>query len=163
MTELSSKQKGNILERRFIELISLGSNGTLSCFTPDSDDDGLDCIVNRKGEYKPVFVQVKSRFNLDSSGIFSQDIGTSTFCADDKFYICFFLFSIDKYDIEKIWLVPSKDFEKKSQEINSVNYKQKLRFAASPKDDSSDQWRQYRVEKKELAAKIEEIIEKLYD
>jgi hypothetical protein len=162
MSDLSPKQKGNILETRFIELVALGSEGRLSSFTPDSDDDGIDIIVNRKGDFKPIFVQVNSRFNLDANGNYSKDIGTNTFRDNDKFFLCFFLYNIEDYDVEKIWFIPSKDFKKQAIEINPVEYKQKLRFSANPKDKSGDMWNQYKIEKKELAKKIEEEINKLY-
>lgn len=158
---VSSKQKGNILEHRFIELISLGSDGNLTCFAPDSDDDGIDIIINRKMDFKPIFVQIKSRFNLNN-GLFSQDIGTNTFRADKKFWICFIYYNPDNFDIENIWLIPSIDFHEKSNEINPENYKQKLRFAASVKEDSKDKWCKYRVSKIGLSKKVNSIIDSLY-
>ena len=159
---ISSKQKGNILETRFIELASLGSKGELSCFTPDSDDDGIDIIVNRKSQFKPVFFQIKSRYKLNANNSYSQDIGTNTFRENEKFFICFFLFSSIEYIIEQIWLIPSKDFFEKSVELNPKNYKQKLRFTANPKNTSSDKWSQYRVNAKELANRIMKIIDEIY-
>ncbi|MDC7243577.1 MAG: hypothetical protein PQJ44_06540 [Sphaerochaetaceae bacterium] len=158
---VSSKQKGNILEHRFIELISLGSDGNLTCFAPDSDDDGIDIIINRKMDFKPIFVQVKSRFNLNN-GLFSQDIGTSTFRADEKFWVCFIYYNPVNFEIENIWFIPSIDFHEKSVEINPENHKQKLRFAASVKDNSKDKWSEYRVSKTELSVKVDTIIDSLY-
>jgi len=156
---LSSKQKGNILEKRFIELVSLGSDGRLSCFTPDSDDDGIDIIINKKGDFSPIFIQVKSRFNKNANGTYSQDIGTNTFRVNELFYLCFFLYDIDNYEIKTIWLVPSSDFKNKAVELNPKKYKQKLRFAANPKDTSNDQWKEYKVKPKELGEKIMNIYE----
>lgn len=160
---LTSKQKGNILEHRFIELISLGSEGKLTCFTPDSDDDGIDIIVNKRTDFKPLFIQVKSRFKLNSNGSFSQDIGTNTFKPDDKFWLCFFYYDMDNLDIDTIWLIPSYEFLEKSNELNPENYSQKLRISASIKELSQDKWHKYRVSQSELAIKVEEIISNLYD
>ena len=156
---ISSKQKGNILEKRFIELVALGSNGRISCFTPDSDDDGIDVIVNLKSDFKPLFIQIKSRFNRNANGTYSQDIGVNTFKASPHFYICFFLYNTEDYDIETIWLVPSIDFKAKAIMLNLVDYQNKLRFAANPKDTSKDKWREYRVEKKDLGKKLLTILE----
>jgi|YelNatPaOPRAMG01_1025707.scaffolds.fasta_scaffold169607_1 hypothetical protein len=158
--KLSSKQKGNILEKRFIELVSLGSNGKISCYTPDSDDDGIDVILNLKSEFKPLFIQVKSRFNINSNGTYSQDIGTNTFKEHSSFYICFFYYDLKQFDVAKIWLVPSIDFKKKAVVLNPTDYAQKLRFAASPKDSSNDQWSEYRVKKEDLGEKLLEIMNK---
>jgi len=155
---VSSKQKGNILEKRFIELVSLGTNGQISCYTPDSDDDGIDVIINLKSHFKPLFIQVKSRFKTNTNGMYSQDIGTNTFKENANFYICFFLYNAEDYEIEKIWLVPSIEFKNKAIELNPEKYAQKLRFAASPKDTSRDRWREYRIEKKELGTRLLEIL-----
>ncbi len=159
---LSSKQKGNILEKRFIELASLGSNGGLSCYTPDSDDDGIDIIVNQKGLFRPLFIQVKSRFKKNKNGFFSQDIRVSTFKSDKRFYICFFLYCVEKYDLSTIWLVPSTDFEEKAIVVHSIPSKQTLRFAANPRDTSVDQWSQYKVKKEEVGQKLLSIIGSIY-
>jgi len=151
---ISSKQKGSILEKRFIELASLGSNGKISCFTPDSDDDGIDAIINLKTAFKPLFIQIKSRFNRNANGTYSQDIGVNTFKENKNFYICFFLYNTADFDIEKIWLVPSIVFKKMAIPLNPVHHPKKLRFAASPKDSSKDRWREYRIEKQDLGRKL---------
>lgn len=77
--KISSKQKGYITESRVAELITLGSRGQLTCYTPDSDDDGIDIIVNLKGEFRTVYVQVKSRFKLNKNKHFVQNVGLKDF------------------------------------------------------------------------------------
>ncbi len=162
MSERNSKQKGKILESRFIELISIGSSGRLSCFIPDVDDDGIDVIVNPKGSYKPIFLQVKSRFKLNR-GRFSTNIGTNTFREDEKFFIIFFYYNKEKFEIENIWLIPSIEFKEKSMKINLKNHRQTLRFSANPNRESQDKWSKYKINKKELAKRIESIIRDLYE
>lgn len=72
---ISTKQKGAITENRASEIITLSSRGRLTCYTPNSDDDGIDLIVNPKGTFKPLFIQVKSPFKLQKSGQFIQNWG----------------------------------------------------------------------------------------
>jgi hypothetical protein len=48
---ISAVQKGNIVEARVAELITLyGDN--LACYRPISDDEGIDLIVKEKGSNK---------------------------------------------------------------------------------------------------------------
>lgn len=67
---ISTKQKGAITENRASEIITLSSRGRLRCYTPNSDDNGIDLIVNPKGTFKPLFIQVNSRFKLQETGQF---------------------------------------------------------------------------------------------
>lgn len=99
---ISTKQKGAITENRASEIITLSSRGRLTCYTPNSDDDGIDLIVNPKGTFKPLFIQVKSRFKLQKSGQFIQNVGANTFSADKSFYILFIYFNKETLEIDKL-------------------------------------------------------------
>ncbi len=48
--DLSSKQKGDLVEARVAELITLYGDEGLSCYRPMSDDEGIDIIVKRRGK-----------------------------------------------------------------------------------------------------------------
>jgi hypothetical protein len=61
---ISSKQKGDVTESRVVELITLGSFGQLTCYTPKSDDDGIDLIINKKGDFKPNFYTSKKQIQI---------------------------------------------------------------------------------------------------
>lgn len=77
---ISSKQKGDVTESRIVELITLGSFGQLTCYyTPKSDDDGIDLIINKKSNFGPIFIQIKSRFKLNKGKQFIQNVGCATF------------------------------------------------------------------------------------
>jgi hypothetical protein len=97
-SNISSRQKGDIIENRTAEIITLSSNGDLTCYKPNSDDDGIDLIVNPKGKFKPLFIQVKGRFSLQKTGHFIQNVGTKTFSSNRLFYLLFVYF--DKISLE---------------------------------------------------------------
>lgn len=88
----SSKQKGNIVENRAIEIITLTSNGKLTCYSPNSDDDGIDLIVKPKSKFKPIFLQVKSRFKLQKNCQFLQNVGIKTFQSNKHCYLYLSIF-----------------------------------------------------------------------
>lgn len=140
LQNISSKQKGQISENRSAEIITLSSKGELTCYTPSSDDDGIDLIVNPKNSFKPLFIQIKSRFKLQKSGQFIQNVGTKTFLADKKFLLLFVYFNSDTLEIDKLWLIPSINFEEIAyQKKAGKTYKSFYRFTANPNSDK-DRW-----------------------
>ncbi|MDO7886266.1 hypothetical protein [Hymenobacter cheonanensis] len=151
VTHISSKQKGTITENRVSEIITLSSKGRLTCYTPNSDDDGIDLIVNPKLEYRPLFLQIKSRFILQKSGQFIQDVGENIFRANESFYILFVYFNQESLEVEKLWLVPSIEFKEKAVYLKGTRT---LRFAASPKMTSGDKWAKFSIEKTELGNEL---------
>ncbi|RPF54432.1 hypothetical protein [Aquisalibacillus elongatus] len=152
--KISSKQKGDITESRVAELITLGSRGQLTCYTPSSDDDGIDIIVNAKGEFNTLYIQVKSRFNLNKKKRFVTNIGCKTFKSHSSFYIIFMYFSPKDLEVETVWLIPSKDFEQLAYLISEgKSHKSSYRFAANPKSEI-DKWAKYKVDKSQLGQQI---------
>ncbi len=99
---LSSKQKGDIAESRTMEIITYSSEGNISCYKPIADDDGVDLIINKKGEIKPLFLQIKSRFKKNRNNRFIQNVGIKTFTESVYFYILFILFNEDSLEIERL-------------------------------------------------------------
>lgn len=159
---ISSKQKGDIIENRTSEMITLSSKGRLTCYTPNSDDDGIDLIVNPRNEFKPLFIQIKSRFVLQKSGRFIQNVGKNTFSANEMFYLMFVYFNQSTLEVERIWLVPSVDFEKLAfDKKEGETYKSFYRINAGMAN-SKDKWSPYVVDKADLGSKLQNIIDELY-
>lgn len=160
--KISSKQKGQISENRSAEIITLSSNGNLTCYIPSSDDDGIDLIVNPRNSFKPLFIQVKSRFKLQKTGQFIQNVGIKTFLADQKFWILFVYFNQETLEVEKLWLIPSIEFAKIAYEKKAgKNYKSFYRFSANP-FSKSDRWSKYSIEKSKVGEKLLLIIDDIY-
>ena len=159
--KISSKQKGDIAENRVAEIITLGSKGQLTCYTPNSDDDGIDLVVNPKGTIEPLFMQIKSRFGLQK-GRFVQNVGKTTFNSNPYFYLLFIYFSQDSLEVEKLWLVPSMDFETVAYDKSAgKNYKSFYRISAGIKSQK-DKWAGYSIDKAELGSSLQSLIKKLY-
>lgn len=159
---ISSKQKGDITENRAAEIITLSSNGNLTCYVPSSDDDGIDLIINPKMTFKPLFLQIKSRFKLTKAGRFSQNVGKKTFTRDPKFYLLFVYFNPESLEVEKLWLIPSDEFvEKAIDKKEGKTYKSFYRFSAGP-FSTKDKWVEYSVDKAQLGNELLRVIDELY-
>ncbi|MEM6814075.1 MAG: hypothetical protein AAF600_06730 [Bacteroidota bacterium] len=161
LNQISSKQKGIISEHRIAEIVTLGSTGALTCYTPNSDDDGIDLIVNPKGQIKPLFIQIKGRFKLQTTGQFIQNVGINTFVAHPSFYLVFAYYNLELVDVQHLWLIPSLEFADIAYEKPAgETYKSFYRFSANPLS-TKDRWSRYSIPKKELGHKLLEIIETL--
>lgn len=159
---ISSKQKGSITENRAIEMITLTSQGRLTCYSPNSDDDGIDIIVNPKASFKPLFIQVKSRFILQKSGRFIQNVGKQTFTSHENFYILFIYFNQTTLEVEKLWLIPSVDFEALAYDKKEGStYNSFYRFNAGP-NSTKDKWSNYIVDKANLGLSLIQIIDEVH-
>lgn len=159
---ISSKQKGDIIENRTSEMITLSSKGKLTCYTPNSDDDGIDLIVNPRNEFKPLFIQIKSRFVLQKSGQFIQNVGMKTFSANKMFYLLFVYFNQSTLEVDRIWLIPSLDFESLAIKVKEgERFKPFYRFSAGMAN-SKDKWSSYAIDKSEVGSKLQDIIYELY-
>ena len=162
ISTLSPKQKGEIIENRVAEIITLSSKGQLSSFMPIVDDDGLDLVVCPKGEFKPLFIQIKSRFNLQKNKSYIHNVGLQTFKANKHFYLLFVLFDLQNIEIVALWLVPSLAFKENAVEIKEgETFKGFYRFTASP-TSNKDKWSKYRIDKTEIAAELTKIIKATY-
>lgn len=159
---ISSKQKGAITENRVAEIVTLSSRGQLTCYTPNSDDDGIDLIVNLKGDIQPIFIQVKGRFKLQKNGAYIQNVGLNTFTSNHRFYLLFVYFNKNNLEVEKLWLVPSYEFASLAhKQKEGDTYKSFFRFTANPKS-TKDKWSRYSVDKADLGDKLMEIIRALF-
>lgn len=160
-SKLSTKQKGDVIENRVSEIITLSSQGSLTCFSPNTDDDGIDLIVNYKGRFTPIFLQVKGRFGLTGK-CFVQNVNISTFRPDDRFFILFVYFNYSKLEVDALWLVPSSLIKSNSIYLKQGdNHKASYRFNASL-NEKDVKWSEFRINKADLGQILKDKINMLY-
>lgn len=148
---LSSKAKGNIAEDRVKEYILLYSQGLLNVYKPVIDEDGVDLIALQSGIFHPVYLQVKSRYNVGEDGQLIITINGSTFKPHHSFYLVAVSFNKQTLEIDdKILFIPSHVIDEKAIRLSNGA----LRLVASLKEGSQNQWCQYIVSKSQLAEKI---------
>ncbi len=152
---LSSRAKGNIAEDRIKEYILLYGQGLLNVYKPVIDEDGVDLIALQSGIFHPVYLQVKSRYNVGEDGQMIITITGSTFKAHHSFYLVAVSFNKQTLEIDdKILFISSEAIEEKAFRLSNGN----LRLVASLKEGSQNQWCPYIVSKAQLAEKIIESI-----
>jgi hypothetical protein len=146
----SSRQKGDIVEARISELITLYGDTALSCYKPISDDEGIDISVKEKGSLKTIYLQVKSRFGDDPSKIFVANIKSSTVVDNYAMGFVFCHFDSEKGNLwDRLWFVPAPDF------INIATTQGKnLSFVAGRKKRKTNKWDNYLIDKTSLANRI---------
>ena len=112
-SELPAQTKGNIVEQRIGELILLYGQGLLNVYKPISDIEGIDLIVVKKDVFRPLFIQVKSRYNLRGRNNLQIAIKQRGFRSHHSFFIVGAYFNPQKMDIDDyIIFIPSEDFQK---------------------------------------------------
>lgn len=105
---LSSQAKGNIAEDRVKEIILLNSGGLLNVYRPVIDTRGIDLIVLKEGVFLPIYLQVKSRFQVKKNDQLILSIGKNTFRQHHAFYLVGISYDPDKAEIgEYILFMPS--------------------------------------------------------
>jgi hypothetical protein len=152
ISNVSSKQKGDIAEARIAELITLYGDNEVSCFKPISDDEGIDLIVKPKGQLKSLYIQVKSRFGSNPSEIFTATVKASGVVENYSMVYLFCYFYTSSGDMwDYVWLVPAPDFKRLA---NSLQGGAMYGFVAGRKKTDSNKWDQYLIHKTDLSEAI---------
>ena len=153
ISKCSTRQKGDIVEARIAELITLYGNKNLACYKPLSDDEGIDLIVKQKNSSKTFFLQVKSRFGYNPrSGVYVSTVKKSS-VHKDNFAVVFAFFDITKGDIwDYLWLVPGKEFVKNARRLKKDD---RLLFVSGTDPKKvTNKWNKYLIDKRELAKEV---------
>ncbi len=157
---LSSTSKGDIVEDRIKELILLQGQGLLSVYKPVTDTEGIDLIIVKNGMFQPIFLQVKSRFNLQGNS-FITNINKKTFNPHHSYYIIGAYFDLGNIELfNNLLLIPSNDIDNKAISLNPNN-RPIYRVVASLGLDSKGKWSEYLINKNKLADKLIEKFEEM--
>jgi len=157
---LSSKQKGDIAEARVAELITLYGDEGLSCYRPISDDEGIDIIVKRRGKLDVVYVQVKSTFGHRDKKGFVSTVKEKTIKNKSRMLLVFVYFDLSEGDLfEHIFCIPAPEFLKLTE--NKKKKTDKRVFTVGLNNPDRSKYAEFMIEKRELANKIIEIMDKL--
>ena len=145
---LSSQSKGNIGEDRIKEIILLYSQGLLNVYKPVIDDRGIDLIVLKEKLYNPIYIQVKSRFNVHKRNRLILTINGNTFKPHHSYYIVGVNFNQKRMEVEdNILLLPSMEIEKLGTRLSDGNYRITVSMANGK---TSGKFKDYFVTKEEL-------------
>jgi len=154
---LSSQSKGNIGEDRVKEIILLYSQGLLNVYKPVIDDRGIDLIVLKEKIYNPIYIQVKTRFNVHKRNRLLLTINGNTFKPHHSYYVIGLSFNQEKMEMdENILFIPSKEIPELASQLNDGNW----RVTVSLKNGkTTGKYKKYFVTKEELVNKLLERID----
>ncbi len=156
---LSSVAKGNIVEDRIKELILLYGQGLLNVYRPVIDNDGVDLIVLKSGSFSPIFIQVKSRYNVKENGQLILTLSGNTFTPHHSFFLLGASFNPKTLELDdRILFIPS---EKVNEMAVKLKHKNKLRVVAFLNEESKSQWSPYMINKKDLVGILIEKFEEM--
>lgn len=154
---LSAQSKGNIGEDRVKEIILLYSQGLLNVFKPVIDERGIDLIVLKEKIYNPIYIQVKTRFNVHKRNRMILNLNGNTFKAHHSYYIVGLYFSPVKMEIDgDILFLPSKDVHKLANRLPNGDYRITISMA---KGKTKGKYKKYFVSKETLVNKLIERID----
>jgi len=154
LSGLSSTSKGDIVEDRIKELILLYGQGLLSVYKPVSDTEGIDLIIVKSGIFQPIFIQVKSRFNLQKNRAIIADISLKTFNPHHSYYVVIAYFNPSTLEInDYILLIPTEKVRENAVIVNA-KYGQRYRVTTQLNPESKSKWAKYIIRKSELADKL---------
>jgi hypothetical protein len=147
-------RKGKAVEHLIAASCILASGSDLNASTSLVDDEGVDLVFHRRGHSRTLAVQVKSRFEgtslLTKKGSFVASVRDVTFRPRDDLYLLFVVVNATDAEFGPLWLVPSRVFAKRVKpKPNGLR-----RFAASVKEQTKDQWVQYRLQKQDLPTRL---------
>lgn len=156
---LSSQAKGNIGEDRVKEIVLMYSQGLLNVFKPVIDERGIDLIVLKEGIYNPIYLQVKSRFNVHKRNRLIINLKGSTFKAHHSYFIVGVYFNHQTLEIgDKILFIPSNKICQLGIKLSNGDW----RITVSMKDGiTSGRYKDLLISKEEFVNKLLEKIDAL--
>ena len=132
----------------------------LSVYKPTNDTEGIDLIIVKNGMFQPIFLQVKSRFNLNK-GTFIIDISKKTFNAHHSYYIICAYFDLNSLEVfDNMLIIPSDLILNNAIHLDSKK-RPSYRIVASLKSESKGKWSKHLTNKTELANKLIEKFEEM--
>ncbi len=156
---LNTKQKGDIAEARVAELLTLYGDEGLTCYRPISDDEGLDIIAKRRDNLEVVYIQVKSSYGYKDRG-FVSTVKEKNIVNKERMILVFVYFDLSDGDLfDQIFCIPAPDFLRLT--ANEDKKPGERVFTVGLRNPDKSKYSEYMIEKRELANRIIELMDKL--
>ena len=156
---LNTKQKGDIAEARVSELLTLYGDEGLSCYRPISDDEGIDIIAKRREKLEVAYIQVKSSYGYKDRG-FVSSVREKQIINKERMILVFVYFDLSEGDLfDQIFCIPAPDFLRLT--ANEDKKPGERVFTVGLRNPDKSKYAEFMIEKRELANRIIEIMDKL--
>lgn len=149
----ASGRIGKAAELLVAAVCILATGGELNASASFVDDEGVDLVLHRRGSSAMLAVQIKCRTSaaqLVRRGRFAAQVRSQTLRARDDLDMLFVVVDAELGAITTAWLVPSTAFEAAASRTADGH----LRFRASLKQGSNDQWSPYRFTARQLPGRV---------
>jgi hypothetical protein len=154
VSDLSTQAKGNIVEQRIAELILLYGQGLLNVYKPIADIEGIDLVVVKKGIFQPIFIQVKSRFNLRKNN-FQIGVKQNNFKPHHSFFVVGAYFDPKRIDIfDYLVFIPTEEFVKRAVLVREGQKEAMYALRCRLSDEGTGRFTEFIVKKENLVNKI---------
>lgn len=156
---LNTKQKGDIAEARVAELLTLYGDEGLSCYRPISDDEGIDIIAKRREKLEVAYIQVKSSYGYKDRG-FVSSVREKQIVNKERMILVFVYFDLSEGDLfDQIFCIPAPDFLRLT--ANEDKKPGERVFTVGLRNPDKSKYAEFMIEKRELANRIIELMDKL--
>lgn len=149
----ASGRIGKAAELLVAAMCILATGGELNASASFVDDEGVDLVLHRRGSSAMLAVQIKCR---TSTAVqvrrerFAAQVRSQTLRARDDLDMLFVVVDAEVGAITTAWLVPSPAFQAAASRTGDGH----LRFRASLKQGSNDQWSPYRLTARQLPERV---------
>lgn len=159
--KLSPREKDDIGSSLIAELITQHSDNRLTCYKPVRDHEGITLIVKQKGMPNTVSICVKTTYGYkDKKKGFVSSIKESEIYNDPGMYLVFVYIDLAEGEIyHNLFCIPAPEFIKLTD--NNERKTNKRVFAVSLNRMARSKYAEFMIDKKELANKITEIMDRL--
>src|SRR6266702_75503 len=146
---------GEVAELLARAYVLASSRGRLTTFKPDADVDHKDFIVDKRGGYRHVYIQVKCATKLRQNQVWCvarylpNQIPTSA----RVFYLFAFL-DLRSIELTRMWLVPARDFNRLAYRRNHGTRVEM--WFKTPAEDR--RWDRFTVDRKDLGDRVAALI-----
>lgn len=156
---LNTKQKGDIAEARVAELLALYGDEGLSCYRPISDDEGIDIIAKRREKLEVAYIQVKSSYGYKDRG-FVSSVREKQIVNKERMILVFVYFDLSEGDLfDQVFCIPAPDFLRLT--ANEDKKPGERVFTVGLRNPDKSKYAEFMIEKRELANRIIELMDKL--
>ena len=151
---------GYVIECLVEAYILTGARGKLTTARPNPDVDHKDFLVDERGGYKSLYIQVKGSPNLQRYGILkiSVDFRAGTEMADPRLLYVFCLFDIETLTLTRVWLVPSSSFHRLAPATRLKNGRIRYSFQAG----KTGKWSKFEIPPTQLGAYVLRRVRRLH-
>jgi hypothetical protein len=156
----SASDIGYVAERLVEAYAVAGSGWRLGSFRPGVDADHKDMVVDERGGFRSLYVQVKSATHPDREGrvVAFADYPEAAVPESPRLVYVVGLLSVATIELARIWVVPSADFNRLAYRQHKAREPGRVVLQFSSRLDGDSVWDRFVVGRLELGPRLLELV-----